>query len=129
MSRFPLLLLTLIGALFALSPRAALAQNPPAVPIQLVKVNGPAANLCLQTARVPGDVQNRLVPATCMDIGGLQMFSFLPVQGGGYRIVNTETFHCLDVEWGANGAAAASSTGPATTRTTSAGKSRTTAAG
>lgn len=102
MSRSSLLLLTLVGALFALSPRAALAQNPPAVPIQLVKVNGPAANLCLQTSRVPGDVQNRLVPATCMDIGGLQMFSFQPVQGGGYRIVNTETFHCLDVEWGAN---------------------------
>ncbi len=67
-----------------------------------MRVNGPAAELCLQTARVPTEVQNRLVPATCMKMGGLQMFSFWPVEGGGYRIINTETFGCLDVEWGNN---------------------------
>lgn len=96
------LIRVLLSIAFFLTPCLAHADTPPSAPLQLAKFDGEGKQQCLQSARDPAAASHRLVQAQCTPVGGLQMFRFEPVAGGGYIIRIAETGGCLDVEWGAS---------------------------
>jgi len=71
---------------------------PTSTPLQLEAMMGGQSGQCLQSPMAFDLQGHQMRTADCLSVGSLQMFTFLPQAGGGYRIVNANTGGCVDVE-------------------------------
>lgn len=86
------------GLLSIAGTAAASDPVPESTPLQLEAMKDGMSGQCLQ-APMDFSLQGHQMRTTdCLSAGSLQMFTFLPQSGGGYRIVNANTGGCLDVE-------------------------------